>query len=450
MTDDTLKALKALASIPPETLDGSAEREFVCAVLAGFPLDSLDRELPARIFINRRATVVYRAILQVHEAGEKITPATVKDRLEPKMWPVLLEFTAPQTWIPPEAAPDLARVIHAQHARREVWQIGTRLVQVASDPDRDPEDMLDAARSSLDWADDDRSDGQDIGDVLPDLMDQLERGEAPGIGSGFHDLDDWTGGLRPGELVIVGAGTGVGKTIFAGNIATHLAVRKRLPVWMASLEMTRLEMTRRAVASIASVHLSRMVQPKFLTPDDWDAIGRVTPQVADATWRIVDSANQTLPSLRAQLRRYTRRIRRNPALVVVDYLQQVQGVDKRSSREQEVAATAAGLKALAKEFETTVVAPAQINRNNVHRADKRPAIGDMRESAAIEQYADVVVLLHRPDMFDPEDRPGELEVIVGKNRHGPMGQFPMVFQPHYSRALSYSDRDWSPSSQAVE
>lgn len=427
---------------------GNSEHEFVSAVLNGFPVDALPSPPHSRMFTDPQVAKVYQAVLRVHEANTEVTPATVRAELPPPLWPLLVDLLAPETASNPAAAPDLARLIVAAHTRAEVGRVGIKLQQLA-ESDRDPDELLDAARSTLDWVEsDERAAGADVGDVLPAVLDLLESGTARGLSTGMYDLDDWIGGFRPGELVVVGAGTGVGKSIMANCFITELAVKQSRPVWVASMEMTREELTKRMLSTLGTVNAGRMMK-NLLTDDDWKSIARVSPDVSNAPVHIVDSGLQTLPGMRAAVRRYQRRMRNPIAAVVVDYLQQVTGPDRKASREREVAETAAGLKALAKEFRTTVVAPAQINRNNIHRADKQPTIGDMRESAAIEQYADVVILLHRPDMFDPEDCPGEVEVIIAKNRHGPLGQFPMVMQPHYMRMLSMSDKPWTPHT-AVE
>lgn len=302
-------------------------------------------------------------------------------------------------------------------------------------------EILDAAMADLQAA----AAGAPTGDVQLSVaerwmgfIDELELGADPNaLDTPWPDLNQAVE-LKPGQLVTVGAATGGGKSLFGMNLAAHVALTRGKPVLVASMEMGGSELMARLTAAEASVPLDRLIRRK-LDPADWDKIFKAAPKLQNAANFILDdSANLTLGKIRARMRWMASR-GTPPAMVVADYLQLMtpEGSKANATRANEVADLSRGLKLLAMEFEIPVVALAQFNRNAVGRL---PQVTDFKDSSAIEQDSNVIVLLHRPlaeDGSDTGQRAGEIDVIVAKNRNGAAGRtVALTFQGHYARLRS--------------
>lgn len=261
-------------------------------------------------------------------------------------------------------------------------------------------------------------------DVLAEWIDvieeRVETGGVPQHPMGWRDLDyDYLGGLHPGRLVIVAARPGMGKTSWAGALATNVAGRGEAVLFM-SIEMGREELAGRMVSSVAGLVGSNVSRGQ-VTQRDWELIGSGLGELAPLPIEIVDATPVTLLSIRSAIRRAVAR-RGRLGLVVVDYLQLMSGRGRPENRQVEVAECARGLKLLSKEMGVPVVALAQLSRNLEARMDKRPSLADLRESGEIENSADQVVFIYRDEYYNPKsDDRGMAELIVSKNRHGPTG-----------------------------
>jgi replicative DNA helicase len=252
-----------------------------------------------------------------------------------------------------------------------------------------------------------------------------------GVPTGFTDLDGLTNGLHPGQLVVVAARPGLGKSTLALDFARAASIKSGLTSVIFSLEMTRNEITMRLLSAEARVGLHHM-RTGSLGDDDWTKLARKMSEVASAPLFIDDSPNMTMMEIRAKCRRLKQR--HDLKLVVVDYLQLMSSGKRVESRQQEVAEFSRALKLLAKELEVPVVALSQLNRGPEQRTDKKPMLSDLRESGSIEQDSDMVILLHREDAYERESpRAGEADFIVAKHRNGPTATITVAFQGHYSR-----------------
>ena len=252
-----------------------------------------------------------------------------------------------------------------------------------------------------------------------------------GVPTGFRDLDELTNGLHPGQLVIIAARPAVGKSTWGLDIARSASIRHGLASCIFSLEMGRNEITMRLLSAEARVPLHHM-RAGTMSDDDWARLARRMGEVAEAPLFIDDSPNMTMMEIRAKARRLKQR--HDLRLVVVDYMQLMTSTKRVESRQVEVSEMSRSLKLLAKELDVPVVAISQLNRQPEQRADKRPQLSDLRESGSIEQDADLVVLLHREDLYEKESpRAGEADLIVAKNRNGPTRTVTVAFQGHYSR-----------------
>lgn len=277
-------------------------------------------------------------------------------------------------------------------------------------------------------------------DITPNLLTQIELSEnAPegvaGIATGWHDLDQLLTGLRPGQLVLFGARPGVGKSVALINLAMEAAMKQGRRTLLFSLEMSELEIGERIASAGTGIPLQN-IRTGRLTDEDWTRLARYIGDTDAAPLYVDDTARATIAHIRAQANRLAAQLG-GIDLILVDYLQLAEGAGGRESRQEQVAALSRGLKLLAKDLGVPVVAASQLNRGAEHRSDKRPSLSDLRESGALEQDADIVVLLHREDVHDQESpRAGEADFIVAKNRNGPTDTVTLAGQLHCCRFRS--------------
>jgi replicative DNA helicase len=281
-------------------------------------------------------------------------------------------------------------------------------------------------------------------ETVMEVLAALETETAPGLLTGYPDLDEAIGSLRPGEVVVVAGRPGGGKSLLGFCIADHVGTRLGVPVLFSSLEMTETELTARRIAATAKVPLQDIVR-RPVGSSEWDMIVRALDRLTETQLYVDDKAGASLAHIRGRLREMART--GNAArLLVIDYLGYM-AAPKAESRQQAVAELARGVKIIAREFSIPVILAAQLNRESEHRSDKRPALADLRESGEIEQSADIVILLHRPDGGDPESpRAGEIDLIIDKNRQGKRCTVTLLFQGHYGRIVSLG-HEWSASAK---
>lgn len=268
--------------------------------------------------------------------------------------------------------------------------------------------------------------------TLDVLEERSEReGQVIGTATGFIDLDDLLNGLRPGQLIVVGARPAMGKTAFALNAASHAALAQRLPVLFFSLEMSHIELTERILCSEARVDSSHLRSGR-LTPKDWERLSHHTGRLADAPIDLYDNPNVTISEMRSKARAVKSQ-RGGLGLVVVDYVQLMSGgnAENETLRITEISR---GCKILARELDVPVMILSQMNRGLEQRSDKRPLLSDLRQSGSLEQDADVVVLLYRDEVYNRESPDlGIAELIIAKHRSGPTGLVRLAFSGQYTR-----------------
>jgi replicative DNA helicase len=243
-------------------------------------------------------------------------------------------------------------------------------------------------------------------------------------------MDRLLNGLQPGQLIMLAARPGMGKSTLGLDFARAAAIKNNATAAVFSLEMGRNEIVMRLLSSESSIGLTAMRSGK-MNEADWQKLARKMSNVSNAPLFIDDSPNLTITEIRAKCRRLKQR--HDLKLVVVDYLQLMTSGRKVESRQQEVSEFSRSLKLLAKELDVPVVAISQLNRGPEQRTDKRPMLSDLRESGSLEQDSDVVILIHREEHYDKEARPGEADLIVAKHRNGPIATIQVSFQGHYSR-----------------
>lgn len=275
-----------------------------------------------------------------------------------------------------------------------------------------------------------------IKDVLIESFDKIEelyksKGKVIGIPTGFIDLDLKTAGLHPSDLILIAARPAMGKTSFALNIAQYAAVHAKVPVAIFSLEMSKEQLVNRMLWSEALVD-SQRIRTGELQDEDWPKLARAVGPLSEAPIYIDDTPGISVVEMRAKCRRL--KLEKNLGLVVIDYLQLVQGRGRAENRQQEISEISRSLKILAKELNVPVITLSQLSRAPEQRADHRPILSDLRESGAIEQDADIVMFLYRDDYYHPDtEKKNIAECIIAKHRNGSTGTIELVWLGQYTK-----------------
>jgi replicative DNA helicase len=408
-------------------------------------------QLHGRDFYRPAHQIVFDAVLGLYGRGEPADPVTVAAELArtgqlAKVGGTPYLHTLIST-VPTAANAGYYAALVAQRAiKRRLIEAGTRTVQLGYDDQVDPDEAVDRAQAEVFDVTSHRAsaDYVRLEDLVGPTMDELEAigsrgGQLAGVPTGIADLDALLHGLHPGQMVTVAARPGLGKTTLATDFCRSASIRHGLTSAIFSLEMSRTEITQRILAAEARVALHRM-RAGTLSDDDWQRLAARMALVADAPLYVDDSANLTMMEIRAKARRLKQR--HDLRLLVIDYLQLMTGGQRRrdGNRQEEVSEYSRQAKLLAKELEVPVVTVSQLNRGPEQRHDKRPMLADLRETGAIEQDSDVVILLHREDAYDREStRAGEADLIVAKHRNGPTADVVCAFQGHYSRFFDLAE-----------
>ena len=324
---------------------------------------------------------------------------------------------------------------------RRLIEAGTRIAQSGYESQGEVEELVNQAQSEIfqvasqSAKEDYVGLSESIEVAIRDIeLAQNRGGELTGIPTGFTNLDGYTHGLHPGQLVIVAARPSVGKSTFALDLARHAALKRNQPTIFFSLEMGRSEIAMRMLSAQSGIYLQSM-RKGTLSEGDWAKLAAVRGEINDAPLYIDDSPNMSLVEIRAKCRRLAQQV--DLKMVVIDYIQLMSSGKKVESRQQEVSEFSRALKLLAKELNIPVVALSQLNRQAEQSKDKRPELSHLRESGSLEQDADVVVLLHREGIFEKDHpRAGEADLILAKQRNGPTGPVTVAFQGQYSRFMN--------------
>lgn len=387
--------------------------------------------------------VIYDAILSLYSHGEPTDVIAVSDELTKTG---LLqragnaEYLHTLTGLVPTAANAgyYATIVAEKAVLRRLVEAGTRIVQMGYASEGEVVDLVNNAQAEIYGV----TGGVETEDYVPlveaidTAVDEIEQargrdGEMAGVPTGFAELDDLTNGLHGGQLIIVAARPGLGKSTLALDFARAASIKHDKPSIFFSLEMGRSEIATRLLAAEASIPM-HILRKGNMEQRDWDRLAATRGQIAGAPLYIDDSPNMTLVEIRAKCRRLSQRV--GLKMVIIDYLQLMTSGKKVESRQQEVSEFSRALKLLAKELKVPVIALSQLNRGPEQRADKKPALSDLRESGSLEQDADMVILLHREDAYERDHpRAGEADLIVAKHRNGRTETIPVSFQGMYSR-----------------
>jgi replicative DNA helicase len=428
--------------MPPQ--DNAAEQSVLGAMLLSKDAIADVSETVRGVDFYRPAhELIHDAIIDLYGRGEPADPVTVAAELQRRGdlqrvggAPYLHTLSAN---VPIAAnAGYYAEIVREKAILRRLVDAGTKIVQIGYAGEGQVDDVVDQAQAEVYKIADKRS-GEDyapLSDIMDGVLDEIEaisNREAGlyGVPTGFADLDELTNGLHSGQMIIVAARPAMGKSTLALDLCRAASIHNNLTTCFFSLEMTRSEITMRLLSAEAKVPLNH-IRNGNMNDDDWAKLARKMGEVSSAPMFIDDSPNMTMMEIRAKARRLKQR--HDLKLCVIDYLQLMTSGKKVESRQLEVSEFSRQIKLLAKELEIPIIALSQLNRGPEQRGDKRPMMSDLRESGSIEQDADMVVLLHRDDVYEKEStRPGEADLIVAKHRNGPTRDITVAFQGHYSR-----------------
>ena len=330
-----------------------------------------------------------------------------------------------------------ARLVREQSILRRLVEAGTRIAGMGYEADgSEVDDIVDSAQSEI-FAVTERRNSEDylaISDVMERTLEEVDAassrdGRMLGVPTGFRELDDLTGGFQAGQMIVIAARPAIGKSTLGLDICRAAAITHNQASVIFSLEMSREEITKRMLAAESGVKLTKLTKGP-MGPNDWERLAQTAARVAKAPLFIDDSPNMSLMEIRAKCRRLKQQ--HDLKLVVIDYLQLMSSGRKVESRQQEVSEFSRALKLLAKEIQVPVIAISQLNRGPEQRGDKKPMLSDMRESGSIEQDADIVILLHREDAYDRDNRPGEADFIIAKHRAGPTDTIAVAFRKDFA------------------
>jgi replicative DNA helicase len=432
---------------PPNDLD--AEQAVLGAMLTtATVIDRVLATVEAGEFYRHAHQTIYLTIRDLYGRSRepRIDPITVGDELT-KAGDITRVGGTPYLHTLVNAVPTAANaehyaeIVHAKATLRAVIEACTRAIQRAHAAQGDAAEIVEALMAELQAALGGRAvtdAALSVGDRWEPFLDELQTGADPrALDTPWMDVNEVIE-FKPGQLITVGAATSGGKSLFGLNLATHVALTRCRPVLVASMEMGGSELMARLTSAEAGIELDRLIR-RQLTDNDWHKIIQASDRLQNAhNFVLDDSPNLTLSKIRARVRWMASR-GHAPAMVVADYLQLLtpEGSTASTNRATEVAALSRGLKLLAMEFEIPVVALAQFNRG---AAGRQPVVTDFKDSSAIEQDSNVIILMHRPlaeDGSDTTDRAGEVDLIIAKNRNGATGRIiPLSFQGHMARLRS--------------
>jgi replicative DNA helicase len=387
--------------------------------------------------------VIFDALLSLYSHGEPTDVIAVTDQLTKSGQLGRAggaEYLHTLTGLVPTAANAgyYASIVAEKAVLRRLVEAGTRIVQMGYASEGEVIDLVNNAQAEIYGV----TGGIESEDYVP-LVEAIDTaveeievargrdGQLHGVPTGFAELDEMTNGLQGGQLIIVGARPAMGKSTLALDFARTAAVHHKMPTIFFSLEMGRSEIATRLLSAEASIPM-HILRKGNMDDRDWTRLASVRGEIGDAPLYIDDSPNMTLVEIRAKCRKLSQRV--GLKMIVVDYLQLMTSGKKVESRQQEVSEFSRALKLLAKELQVPIIALAQLNRGPEQRADKKPALSDLRESGSLEQDADIVILLHREAAYERDHpRAGEADLIVAKHRNGRTDDVAVAFQGQYSR-----------------
>ncbi len=438
--------------VPPHSIQGEQ------SVLGGLMLensawDQIADKVVDIDFYRREHQLIFRAIAALADQSRPFDVITLSEELERVS---ALEDAGGLAYLgtlakdTPSAANirAYADIVREYSVMRQLIKVGTEIADRGFHPEgRDSAELLDEAESKVFEISEQMSRGgggfASIKNLLTKAVDRIEtlfQQDEPitGLSTGFSDFDEMTSGLQPADLLIVAGRPSMGKTTFAMNLAENVAINNKVPVAVFSMEMPGDSLAMRMMSSLGRIDQHRVRTGK-LEDDEWPRLTSAVSILAEAPLFIDDTAALTPTEIRAKARRLKRE-HGDLGLIVIDYLQLMQAPSAGENRATEISFISRSLKALAKELNVPVIALSQLNRNLEQRPNKRPVMSDLRESGSIEQDADLVIFIYRDEVYneDSADK-GIAEIIIGKQRNGPIGKVRLTFLGQYTKFENFID-----------
>lgn len=399
--------------------------------------------LRASDFYKPAHETIYEAILSLYGHGSPADAITVADELKKRGELTRVGGAAYIhtliASVPTAANAQYYAEIVKEHAiMRRLIEAGTKIAQLGYANETEVDTLVDQAQAEIYAVTDGnaKEDYVSFSEALEETINEIDANSnrpdgVYGVPTDFIEFDELTGGLHGGQMIVIAARPGVGKSTLALDIARSASIHHQMTTVFFSLEMSRTELAMRILSAEGKIPMSELKKGDLGT-EGWTNLATLQGRIDSAPLFIDDSPNMTLMEIRAKCRRLKQR--NDLKLVVLDYLQLMSSGKKVESRQQEVSEFSRSLKLLAKELDVPVIALSQLNRGSEQRTDKRPMVSDLRESGSIEQDADMVILLHREDMYNPDSqRVGEADMIIAKHRGGPTRTIPLAFSGKFSR-----------------
>lgn len=402
-------------------------------------------------FYKNGHKLIYEAMRDIYNSGTGIDPIVVVNKLkknekfdelvgEQLLFDIISDVPTAANII------EYAKIVKEKATLRRLGEVGTKIVELAYEGYEEVDNILDKAEGMIFKISEniDSKDLVSLKDVIAQEFVRLEKvyqnkGVATGISSGFSDFDQMTSGFHPSDLIILAARPAMGKTAFALNLALNAAMKSKKGVLLFSLEMSSSQLLQRLLSIEAGIGLQK-IRNGFLDPDDWGKLGLASMKLSNSEINIADLPNVNVLEIRAIARRLKAAGKLD--MIIIDYLQLIKGNSTRGdNRQQEISEISRALKGIARELDIPIIALSQLSRATEQRADRRPMLSDLRESGAIEQDADMVMFLYRDDYYneDSEDK-GLTEVIIGKQRNGPVGTIKLRFFHEYTKFENFTSR----------
>jgi replicative DNA helicase len=436
--------------VPPHHLE--AERGVLGSILLDNDvMHDIASFLRAEDFYRDAHQVIYGAIRELYDRNKGIDAVTLAEQLRRQGQfdqvggdETLTEIV---TSIPHAAnGKYYAEIVKQKATNRQLIESATEIIRDGYSNQFTAQELLESAERKIFAIAEDQIRGEtlELEEVVKKAMELIafrydSGGKAvTGLGTGLDDLDNLTGGFQPGQLIIVAARPSMGKTALALNICDHVGINLNIPVLFVSLEMGDIEIGERLLCARSRVSGHKVKTGVGLGIEQMKQLTKAYTEMCKSGQIFIDSTPaRNMMQIAASARRIKRRS--HIGLIVVDYLQLVDSDESRDSRQEQIAKISRRLKTMARELKVPVIALSQLNRAVESREDKRPRMADLRESGAIEQDADIVLLLHRPDYYDSNDQPGVAELIIAKNRNGPTDRVKLTFERELTRFANFSD-----------
>jgi replicative DNA helicase len=436
--------------------DLTAEKAVLgCVILNSEVINELSLILRADDFYDDAHRILYEAMVDLFNSGKKVDVALLVNQLKSTGQFELVggaAYLAELAHAVPNAAHSVyyGEIIQSKAVVRRVIEATTEILEEAYDESIDAQKLIARAEEKIFQIQDEKTGSQArmVSDILTESLQRIDlrmQGQqlASGVMTHFSDFDTMTGGLHNGELIILAARPSMGKTAFAMNIAEQVAMRERAPTLFVSLEMNSIELVDRLLCSVAKVNGSRM-RVGTITHEEQQRLLKHAGEISTSPLYIDDTPSRTVSEIAAVARRITqqetKKGNRPLGLIVIDYLQLIEPDNSKDPRQEQVAKIARRLKMLAREQSVPVLCLSQLNRQAEDSKDHRPRLSHLRESGAIEQDADVVMFVHREEYYrKPEEAAevaGQAQIIIAKQRNGPIGDVDLVWEKNYTRFLN--------------